>query len=52
MQNTPAHIYNQMTDAQKDLLGFRVVPSKDEFTRMRRRSHYFEPPNEYKLPKV
>jgi len=52
MKNTPAHIYDAMTDAQKDMLGFRLVPPKDEFTRMRRRSQYFEVPHPYHLPVV
>jgi ectoine hydroxylase-related dioxygenase (phytanoyl-CoA dioxygenase family) len=52
MQNTPLHIYNNMTDEQKNLLGFRLVPPKDEFTRMRRRSLAFETPYPYQLPDV
>lgn len=44
MQNTPEHIYSQLTDEQKDLLGFRLIPPKDEFTRLRRRSEEFEIP--------
>lgn len=50
MKNTPRAIYNQLTDAQKDLLGFRSNPPKDEFTRLRRRSADFEEPDEYQLP--
>ena len=38
MQNTPEHIFKELTDKQKDLLGFNLVPPKDEFTRLRRRS--------------
>ncbi|MFY9311349.1 MAG: phytanoyl-CoA dioxygenase family protein [Bacteroidia bacterium] len=52
LKNTPAEIYNQMTDSQKDLLGFRSAPPTDEFTRMRRRSEHFEQPAPYKLPIV
>lgn len=52
MQNMPEHIYNNMTDAQKDLLGFRLIPPKDEFTRMRRRSVDFETPHAYQLPEI
>ena len=50
MQNTPAEIYNILTDKQKDLLGFRLIPPKDEFTRQRRRSENFEIPLKYSLP--
>lgn len=50
MRNTPQHIYDQMTEKQKDLLGFRSVPPKDEFTRLRRRSIDFEVPFSYELP--
>ena len=49
-KNTPRHIWDAMTDAQKDLLGFRCVPPKDEFTRLRRRSDAFEEPEPYSLP--
>ncbi len=49
-KNTPKHIYDQMTDSQKDLLGFRSAPPADEFTRMRRRSDNFELPLPYNLP--
>ncbi|MDF3033471.1 MAG: hypothetical protein K0R76_425 [Alphaproteobacteria bacterium] len=51
MQNMPHDIYNQLTDKQKDLLGFRLVPPKDEFTRQRRRSDNFEVPFNYNLPR-
>lgn len=50
LKNTPIEIYNQLTDSQKDLLGFRSAPPKDEFTRMRRRSDDFEQPLPYNLP--
>ena len=39
-----------MTKEQKRLLGFDVIPPRDEFTRVRRRSINFEKPNNYKLP--
>jgi len=50
MQNTPEAIYNQLTDKQKELLGFYLLPPKDEFTRLRRRSSCFEKPFPYQLP--
>lgn len=52
MQNTPSYIYDKMTDAQKNLLGFSLNPPKDEFTRIRRRSNIFETPGFYKLPQI
>ena len=52
MQNTPDYIFNNLTSNQKDLLGFRVVPPKDEFTRLRRRSNIFESPVTYHLPQA
>lgn len=52
MKNTPLHIYNNMTNDQKALLGFRLIPPKDEFTRLRRRSLNFETPSPYELPNV
>jgi ectoine hydroxylase-related dioxygenase (phytanoyl-CoA dioxygenase family) len=50
MQNTPEEIFSALSEKQKDLLGFRAVPPKDEFTRLRRRSENFEKPEPYKLP--
>ncbi|VEF25286.1 Phytanoyl-CoA dioxygenase (PhyH) [Shewanella baltica] len=50
MKNTPEHIYNQMSYAQKQLLGFQLAPPKDEFTRLRRISSVPEQPVPYKLP--
>lgn len=50
MKNTPREIFENMTDAQKSLLGFDLVPPKDEFTRLRRRSKYYEEPEDYSLP--
>ena len=50
MRNMPLEIYNQLSDEQKDLLGYKSVPPLDEFTRQRRRSEFFEVPSDYKLP--
>jgi ectoine hydroxylase-related dioxygenase (phytanoyl-CoA dioxygenase family) len=50
MYNTPDEIYAQMTDAQKKLLGFDLVPPHDEFTRLRRRADRPERPHAYRLP--
>ena len=50
IKNTPREIFNQLSDKQKQLLGFDTTPPKDEFTRMRRRSETFEIPDNYKLP--
>jgi len=49
MKNTPIKIYNQLSSKQKSLLGFDLIPPKDEFTRMRRRSEFYEIPEKYKL---
>lgn len=51
MSNMPKDMYEKLTDSQKDLLGYRSNPPKDEFTRMRRRSESFDVPFEYSLPK-
>lgn len=51
MQCTPRDVYARMTDAEKELFGFRSNPPKDEFSRIRRRSETFDVPLEYKLPK-
>jgi ectoine hydroxylase-related dioxygenase (phytanoyl-CoA dioxygenase family) len=50
MQNTPKEIYDQLTLAQKKLMGFDLVAPKDEFSRVRRRSDKPEIPQAYKLP--
>ena len=50
MQNTPIHIYNKLNDSRKKLLGFNIIPPKDEFTRVRRVSDFCEIPQNYKLP--
>jgi ectoine hydroxylase-related dioxygenase (phytanoyl-CoA dioxygenase family) len=47
MQNTPSSIFNQLNNKQKELLGFNLTPSKDEFTRLRRISNDFDKPLEY-----
>jgi ectoine hydroxylase-related dioxygenase (phytanoyl-CoA dioxygenase family) len=52
MQNTPDYIYKKLTLQQKELLGFRLVPPKDEFTRLRRRSEFCEEPYGYQLSKI
>ena len=52
MQNTSDDIFCKLTDKQKSLLGFNLIPPKDEFTRLRRRSEDFETPQKYKLPNV
>ena len=44
MLNTPLKFFNKMSKSQKALLGFHLVPPKDEFTRMRRISKSFEKP--------
>ena len=49
MLNTPAKIYKKLTNKQKSLLGFDLIPPKDEFTRMTRRSKFFEKPYKYNL---
>lgn len=49
MKNTPIKIYNKLSSKQKSLLGFDLIPPKDEFTRMRRRSDFYEVPEKYKL---
>ncbi len=49
MKNTPRKIYNRLTKKQKSLLGFDVIPPKDEFTRLSRRSKNFEKPDYYEL---
>lgn len=47
MKNTPRGIFENLTDARKSLLGFDSVPPRDEFTRLRRRSRYYEKPEDY-----
>lgn len=52
VKNTPKGIYDQLTTAQKSLLGFDLTVPSDEFTRVRRRSAEPENPDEYTLPNV
>ena len=49
MKNTPSDIYQNLTLAQKKLLGFDLIPPKDEFSRLRRRSEIPEIPDYYKI---
>tara|TARA_B100000927_G_C16423194_1_gene452300 strand:+ start:63 stop:875 length:813 start_codon:yes stop_codon:yes gene_type:complete len=49
MENTPKKIFNKLTKKQKSLLGFDLIPPKDEFTRVTRRSKNFEKPKNYLL---
>jgi hypothetical protein len=49
MKNTPREIYKKLNKKQKSLLGFDLIPPKDEFTRMRRRSDFHEIPEKYVL---
>jgi ectoine hydroxylase-related dioxygenase (phytanoyl-CoA dioxygenase family) len=49
-QNMPKSIYEQLNNEMKDLLGYKVNPPKDEFTRISSRSETFEAPNDYQLP--
>jgi ectoine hydroxylase-related dioxygenase (phytanoyl-CoA dioxygenase family) len=50
MQNTPIEIYTQLSRERKKLLGYDLIPPKDEFTRMRSRSPAPETPQNYALP--
>jgi ectoine hydroxylase-related dioxygenase (phytanoyl-CoA dioxygenase family) len=49
MKNTPKKIYKRLTKKQKSILGFDLIPPKDEFTRATRRSSYHEIPENYKI---
>ena len=49
MENTPKKIYDKLTKKQKSILGFDLIPPKDEFTRVTRRSKFFEIPKNYLL---
>lgn len=49
MKNTPRKTFNKLTKKQKTLLGFDMVPPKDEFTRLSRRSKVHEIPDNYKI---
>lgn len=50
MYSTPHSIYLRMTETQKKLLGFHLLPPHDEFTRLRRRTDTPEQPHHYCLP--
>ena len=45
MKNTPLKIYNKLNKKQKAILGFDLIPPKNEFSRTTRRSSFFEVPN-------
>ena len=49
MLNTPKNIFSKLNKKQKNLLGFDLVPPKDEFTRLSRRSKKPETPFKYYL---
>ena len=49
-KNTPKELWLKMTEKQKQLLGFNLMPPKDEFTRSRRRTNLSEEPLSYELP--
>jgi ectoine hydroxylase-related dioxygenase (phytanoyl-CoA dioxygenase family) len=50
-RNISKSIFDQLTDQQKELLGFKFNPPLDEFTRISARSTNFELPKEfYTLP--
>ena len=49
MKNTPREIYKKLTKKDKSLLGFDLVPPKDEFTRITRRSNFHLEPDNYKI---
>ncbi len=49
MKNTPRKIFNKLTKKQKSLLGFDTIPPKDEFTRLSRKSKFYEKPENYKI---
>jgi hypothetical protein len=50
-RNMPKDIYDKISDECRELLGYKVTPPTDEFTRLSMRSEVFEPPSEYNLPK-
>lgn len=49
-ENIPQHIFEQLTDERKALLGLNSCPPKDEFTRVTRRSTEYEWKPNYQLP--
>ncbi len=50
MQNIPQEIFENLTDKQKELIGLKLIPPVDEFTRMRAISENVETPLPYQLP--
>ena len=50
VENIPSHIFEQLTDERKALLGLNTCPPKDEFTRITRKSTEYEWKFDYKLP--
>lgn len=49
-ENIPSHIFEQLTNERKTLLGLNSRPPKDEFTRTTRRSSEYEWKPGYELP--
>ena len=49
-RNMPSSIYNQINNEMRELLGYKVTPPMDEFTRGSTRSDTIEPPQDYHLP--
>ncbi len=49
-RNIPVQIFDKLTDERKALLGLNSCPSKDEFTRITRRSKEYEWQPGYELP--
>lgn len=49
-KNTPEHIFKELDDFQKNLLGFYSTPPTDEFSRIKRRSETSIVPSVYQLP--
>ena len=50
-KSTPNFIYNKMSKNQKDLMGFRFIAPKDEFSGNSTRQKKHTEPNSYNLPK-
>ena len=49
--NTPIKVYKKLNNYQKELLGFKFIPPKDEFSRgSSRSSKNIKPKNNYRLP--
>ena len=49
-KNMPREIYEQLSERQKELLGYKFNPPIDEFTRLSSHSLEFEKPIDYQLP--